>query len=646
MFSVVWPVRIHAGDRNRILVVYDTGGEDVLTGPAVHAQRIHLGQRLLRLRGHQGLVLVVDGHLRRGRDVEVHPAGKINRLRCRFPYDGADIGEGESENTIINHQSTLEPYRLFIAHAAPIHICILEEFLRNILHLGIDHVAQIGDVVAVIIRLQLLALLAVLAGEDDPGLGDGLGLRIADHCVFIFTTFVHQFHAQTAILVAAALQNHEAGAVRTGDLLANSALVHEVPFPTQVAVDFRRIGHAGRQLCGDGVAEQRFACAQIDFTGVKAQAGVEPFGGKGILLAVRIDAELLRIDAVESVAVQANTFGRDPCACDALHVGNLIPGGIHELQGCVYRALAVRRREMDVPSTRYGLEDWRIIAEADAAEIRRPREARGEDHLALVGISSIFHRDRQRPRAALRVHRHFMLFAIRRIDRFTRFGVARDRQRGDRDPVEITVQLQNERFLIIIQPRRDRAPDAQLAGEAAGSVHRRDGQAGDAPGDGVRAVHKRGGLHVLTVDLPRQGRACRGVNFEDFAPEQRVLAAEYVPAGNVQVNPLARLDGGHVAPPGGEHARVIAAGGAHGQRHIRTGGNRNRVAAVQLPEARSGDAVPEFQGRIGVPAEGHLARIAALGNRHADFLRRIGAGELQIIGAGGVIGMKSVIKFQ
>ena len=266
--------------------------------------------------------------------------------------------------------------------------------------------------------------------------------------------------------------------------------------------------------------------------------------------------------------------------------------------------------------------------------MRRTLEALGKDHLALVGIPSIFHRDRQRMRAvALRVHRHSMLNVIRQIDKFTRFGVALDFEGGDRDPVEIILHPQNEHFVLVIQPRRDRALDAQLAGNAvAAAVRRRDGQAGGARRDGILAVHKRGGRHVLTVDPPRQGRARRGVDIEVFAPEQRVPVAEIVLADDVQIEQVARLDGGHIAPPGGERARGNVAGGAHGQRHIRIGGKFNRVSAVPHPEALTRDAVPELQGLAGVPADGHLARIAADG-RDADSHRRIGAGGVRHGGA-------------
>ena len=234
---------------------------------------------------------------------------------------------------------------------------------------------------------------------------------------------------------------------------------------------------------------------------------------------------------------------------------------------------------------------------------------------------------------ALRVHRHSMLVVIRQIDKFTRFGVALDFEGGDRDPVEIILHPQNEHFVLVIQPRRDRALDAQLTGNAvAAAVRRRDGQAGGARRDGILAVHKRGGLHVLTVDPPRQGRTRRGVDIEDFAPEQRVPAAEIVLADDVQIEQVARLDGGHIAPLGGERARGTVAGGARGQRHIRIGGKFNRASAVPHPEARTRDAVPELQGLAGVPADGHLARIAADG-RDADSHRCIGAGGVRHGGA-------------
>ena len=73
MFYAVRPFIIDAGNRNRVPVCATVGSVGRYTTNAQAFQRI-----IRRLHGIQGLFLVVDLHIRRRCNVEVHPSGKID----------------------------------------------------------------------------------------------------------------------------------------------------------------------------------------------------------------------------------------------------------------------------------------------------------------------------------------------------------------------------------------------------------------------------------------------------------------------------------------------------------------------------------------------------------------------------------------
>ena len=371
MRGFIRPASPETGDRDHISAVL-TVGQAVVVVPTtdIRAQFIALKQRSVRLHGDQRLVLVVYCHLRRGGQADVHLADKGGYTGSQAALDNDGLPRSQCIRCNLQGISHTELFINASPHPDPGYG--IQEVLRKVYHLGLEPVADIGDIVAVLRLFQLLARTAAFAGYDKPGLGNSRSLRTAYHFAIVC-----RFHTQPAIHIVAVRSKPKAAARRAIDPSGISVVIHIVPLPCQTRVILGL--QVGRYRRGDGVAGQRRIGAQLYLAGGKAHAGVEPVGAEGILRAVRrIDAVLLRIDAVGHAAAQR--LAGSPHAPIPV-ADNLLTGGVHYLDGTVPYDI-VMRRDPGIPQAAIGVELRSIV---DGVLDSLPLEARGDSDRDVYG---------------------------------------------------------------------------------------------------------------------------------------------------------------------------------------------------------------------------------------------------------------------